>query len=337
MPGPHDQQRSGGGGQKEPSTGKRPVTEGEITQAKGRQLQNAQAARAARNANDFGGDEPETTAARAKRLATLDPKEPGSKESPAPKAERPVVTATGETPPPPVAPAAAPSGPPGLQVMTAMQKQQLNSSFHDASREAKARSVIGDTRDAAPSPVDDDAPVPKFDGQLAPVELTRKDVWRAIQPPAQSRESRRSGELLLAVIQQFAVGNNPRYEPEDGRSRGHIFVWDVSRAMHCEVPHFIGARELTIGQTVDWIRHEGPMRGWVRSSLDGALESAQAGLLVLALPKDVKVKQIAVVRPEPSLAPDMKPFVASAGKARGNRQKLAEALGVHAAEYFVHP
>ena len=150
-------------------------------------------------------------------------------------------------------------------------------------------------------------------------------------------EGRRSPETYRMVINQFAVGHNPRYEPDaPDKPRGHIFIWDVSRAMNCEIPHFVGAKEMSLAQTVDWLRHEGPMRGWTRASIPDAHEAAQQGMLAVLVPKDIKLKQLAIVLPDPETAPDGKPFVAAAGKARGNKLKLGDALGVFLAECFVH-
>lgn len=216
--------------------------------------------------------------------------------------------------------------------LTDHQKSQLNSAFNNGERELKAQSMIGNTREGGTG---QDVPSTSetYDGVDPAPEVTSTDIVVSLQPPVQSREGRRNGALYRNVIHQFGVANNPRYEAE---GRGHIFVWDVSKAMHCEIPHFMGMRELSLGQTVDWIRLEGPMRGWTRTSLEGALEAAQGGHLVIALPKDIKVKQLAVVLPEKTLAPDLKPFVAAAGPRKGSKLKLSEALGVFAAEYFAH-
>lgn len=224
---------------------------------------------------------------------------------------------------------------------TPFQKSQLSSAFQGA-REAQSKATLLRTlgKTAAPTNPDDDEPTSigvAYDGQSAAAELDNRDVWKAVQAPVQSREGRRSPELYQTVINQFAVGSNPRYEndaPE--KPRGHIFIWDVSRAMNCEIPHFVGAKELSLAQTVDWLRHEGPMRGWMRASIDDARQHAMGGLLVIALPKDIKLKQMAVVLPIEETTADGKPFVAAAAKVRGNRVKLADALGVFSVDCFVH-
>ena len=230
----------------------------------------------------------------------------------------------------------------GVREQTSFQKSQLQSAFQNAGQtenKAKLAHSLGNTR----SPLfeeDDDEPTAigaTYDGVTPAIELTNRNLWKAVQAPIQSREGRRSRETYRMVINQFAVGHNPRYEPDaPDKPRGHIFVWDVSRAMNCEIPHFVGAKEMSLPQTVDWLRHEGPMRGWTRASIADAHSAALEGMLAVIVPKDIKLKQLAVMLPDEETSPDGKPFVAAAGRARGNKLKLGDALGVFLAECFVH-
>jgi hypothetical protein len=175
-----------------------------------------------------------------------------------------------------------------------------------------------------------------FDGELPHPALTTRDVYKSIQGPLQSRAHRRSAELYLNVLHQFAVGQNPRYEPDGpGKSRTHIFVWDVTRAMGVELPHFLGARQLSASQMMDWLRHEGPMKGWRRGDGQAALLAARQGLPVVAIPKDGKVRLMGMVRPGQG-APDGKPLLCAAGLVRGNGLTLLQAFGVFAVDFFVH-
>ena len=105
--------------------------------------------------------------------------------------------------------------------------------------------------------------------------------------------------------------------------------------MGAEVPHFVGAKELALAQTCDWVRHEGPSAGWRRVDQLGAIEAARRGQPVLVMPKEIRTKMIAVVRPDPPF-PDGRPHLAGLGPKRGNDLAVNEALGVFAVDYFVH-
>jgi len=174
-----------------------------------------------------------------------------------------------------------------------------------------------------------------YDGLTAPPELCGRDVWKAMQAPLQSKPGRRGRSVYEQVLKQFAVGTNPRYSPDaPDRTRAHIFVWDVSLAMNCEIPHFVGAKEHNLSQTTDWVRHEGPMRGWVRVNESGIYVAANAGQLVVAVPKDPRLKGLAIVHPQTQA---YVPLVVAAGPKRGWALSLRDAIGVVSCEYFTHP
>ena len=242
---------------------------------------------------------------------------------------------------------AAPVGPPQptfeemeREEFDAFHKKLHASNFEEDDERTEFDAVLGNRAKAPPLDDDDDETTTagmEVDGVTPLTGLTAKDVWRAIQPPIQSRPGRRSPSLYRKAIDQFAAGHNPRYEPDgQGKPRAHIFVWDVTRAMHAELPHFLGVRELNLAQTVDWLRSEGPMHQWRRADAQDAIEAANQGLMVVAVPKDVKIKVIGVARPGKAAA-DGKPLLSAAGRKRGNGLSVLDALGVLAAEYFIHP
>ncbi len=245
------------------------------------------------------------------------------------------------------APAKKPTGPhavPGATTapkqMTGHQKQQLASAFQDAARMRATAYVMGTAGGRKDEGDDDDEATALgkvFDGNAPAPELTARDLFKAVQAPVQSREGRRSQRIYQQVIAQFAIGHNARYEPDGpGRPRGHIYVWDVSRAMNCEVPHFLGVKELSLTQTVDWLRAEGPSRGWLRADPKTVVELAGAGQLVIAVPKEIRLKQMGIVIPEPA-DKDGRPRLAGAGVKLGGNLSVYELLGAYAAEFFMHP
>lgn len=175
-----------------------------------------------------------------------------------------------------------------------------------------------------------------YDGETPAEEVVDRETWRALKAPVQSRPKRRSGRVLWSVIDQFAVGNNPRYAVSNPAAdpRAHVFAWDVSLAMECEIPHNRGGREMTLAQTVDWVRLECTYRGWRKVDAAGALAAADRGELVVVISKDPKVRALAIVRPG-GAGDDGLPRVASAGKPKGNELSVAEAVG-SAVDFFAH-
>jgi hypothetical protein len=224
--------------------------------------------------------------------------------------------------------------------LTVHQKAQLSSAFADAKRERQREAFFGSTTSSGArlaTGTEFKALPPTFDGKTPHPSLTGRDLWKAVQAPAQSGEGARSGTLYRQVLFQFAVAHNPRYAPDaPERPRGHIFVWDVSRAMGCEIPHFVGAKELSLGQTVDWLRHEGPMRGWIRIDASETFDQAEAGLMVVALPREVRLKHMAVVYPQDPPS-DYRPLLCGAGLQCGWGLTAAQLFGTGATDYFAHP
>lgn len=117
---------------------------------------------------------------------------------------------------------------------------------------------------------------------------------RAVNPPLTNGEGQRSAAAYRAVIDQFDVENNPRYAVNK-KGRGdtycNIFVWDVTRAMGAEIPHYVdpdtlepryypdirGARELSANGVADWLERVGARYGWRRVSAEEAQALANRG------------------------------------------------------------
>lgn len=92
----------------------------------------------------------------------------------------------------------------------------------------------------------------------------------------------RSAEAYLKVTRQFEVMTNPRYEQREVARPGiketfcNIFVWDVTRAMACEIPHWFNnyakmpdgvvralGKENNANATIEWLSSKwGPLYGW---------------------------------------------------------------------------
>lgn len=221
-------------------------------------------------------------------------------------------------------------------VLTTHQKASFGSGFNDSTAERRRNSLlavaipnVGQMAEDEPTSISQ-----KFDGKIVPPALQGRDLWKAVQAPLQSRAGRRSEDLYDMVIKQFGVTVNPRYADDaPGKTRGHIFVWDVSRAMNCEIPHFVGPKELSLVQTCDWLRHEGPMRGWKRLSDAESIEAANGGYMVVVMPKDRSNRHIALVAPQDL---DNRPKLTGIGLLRTEAALARELFGAPALECFFH-
>lgn len=215
-----------------------------------------------------------------------------------------------------------------------LQRSLHHSGFDDDER-TETSAIMGHAKGLTLDEDEDDSQVSQvYDGVHAPPALMAIDTWRATIPPAQSMFGRRSKRALLNAVAQFAAGHNPRYAPDaKGASRAHIFVWDVSRAMGCEIPHFLQGRELNLAQTVDWMKMTSQTRGWRKLMLDNALKEVEQGNLGIVVPKDPRRKLIAVLRPRGS---DGALRVAAAVPDKGNELTCREALGTEDIEVYVH-
>jgi len=101
--------------------------------------------------------------------------------------------------------------------------------------------------------------------------------WRPTAPAITSSEGNRSPELYRAVIDQFRVETAERYRPyRNGNTYCNIYVWDVTRAMGAELPHYTdpatgepryypdisGASPMGAIATAEWLKTYGERYGW---------------------------------------------------------------------------
>lgn len=104
------------------------------------------------------------------------------------------------------------------------------------------------------------------------------EAWKPVSPAIVSNETNRSPETLRQVIDQFGVETSLRYQPyrRGNDTYCNIFLWDVTSALGCEIPHYVdpvtgqprrypdikGAVELGAVATEDWLERYGPSYGW---------------------------------------------------------------------------
>ena len=112
----------------------------------------------------------------------------------------------------------------------------------------------------------------------------------AANPQITSSESNRSAGLYRSVIDQFNVETSPRYDV-DGGTYCNIFLWDVTRAMGAEIPHYVdadtnearyypdvkGTSQQTANRIYDWLDEKGGEYGWYQVTAEEAQNLANEG------------------------------------------------------------
>lgn len=176
--------------------------------------------------------------------------------------------------------------------------------------------------------------------------------------PALTGAGPRSGALYDDVINQFAVDANPRYAVRDSNGDGHldtfcnIFVWDVTRAMGAEIPHWVnqagapggpgmeGYRELNANGVCQWLEQHGTQYGWREVSAEEAQRLANQGQPAVAAwdSRSSRAGHVAMVRPG-EYNPATGPVIAQAGGTNFNRGTVAGGFGADKQaeiKYYVH-
>lgn len=182
--------------------------------------------------------------------------------------------------------------------------------------------------------------------------------WLASNPSITSTVGSRSGGAYRAVINQFNVETNGRYtvgKQGIGDTYCNIFVWDVTKAMGAEVPHYInaqtgapsvqgaeGAMETNANQVNDWLNTHGPAYGWTKVSAEEAQSYANAGMPAITSWKNPSGHgHLQVVSPSAngSYDPVRGVTIAQAGRQLKNYDYITSVYGANTlpeVEYFVH-
>ncbi len=184
-----------------------------------------------------------------------------------------------------------------------------------------------------------------YDGSRPAPGTTNTDAWIPVDAPVKGDPAHRSAADYNNVINQFAVGSNPRYTPRGGNTYCNIFVWDVTRAMGAEIPHWVdangaptrvgGGRELNANATSDWLHQHGAQHGWRKVSAAEAQRLANEGHPAVASWKNPGgIGHIAMVRPGEINANG--PTIAQAGARNINNTHVRNTFGNAPVEYWVN-
>lgn len=174
----------------------------------------------------------------------------------------------------------------------------------------------------------------RFEALLQSDELQAREL----DAPMTSAPCQRSPDALRAVAGQFAVETAPRYRPKDGKTYCNIYLWDVTRALGCEVPHWVGPpgmrSETTANALVTWLLAEGSTLGWREDDERAAVAHAAFGRpAVAAWRNPAGHGHVALLLP----SPDGEARVAAAGARCLFDVPLVESFGrIYGIRFFLH-
>ena len=179
---------------------------------------------------------------------------------------------------------------------------------------------------------------------VPPLPLLPADAWRPATPAITNAEGDRSPEKLRAVVAQFRVGTEPRYQPRNGATFCNIFAWDFTAAMGVEVPHWVDlddqpskagvGHELSANAVLDWLRTTGLERGWREVVAVEAELQASNGHPTLAVLHVVPHGHLAVVMPSRPDSPGLR--VSQAGKRNFEDEPIGHGFGAFVPHFFSH-
>ena len=156
-----------------------------------------------------------------------------------------------------------------------------------------------------------------------------RDLPRAAHAP-------RSAADLAAVIDSADVEHHARYQPGSGETWCNVALWDWTRALGCEIPHWVGEpphrHELNANGVCLWLRTTGAREGWTRAGAAEARDHAARGGVAVAVWEDPDGHgHVAILRP---CADEIR--IAQAGSRCLADAPIARGFGSRPVVFFVH-
>jgi TolA-binding protein len=153
----------------------------------------------------------------------------------------------------------------------------------------------------------------RFDGQR-PADGVSAKPWSYVDAPVTNAPGERDPRVYKVALDQFAVGTNGRYlknQQNKSETYCNIFVWDTTRAMGAEIPHWVDGQgnpvpqgqgsELSANGSIRWLESHGSERGWRTVSAQEARSMANQGHPVVATHENPGgIGHVAMVRPSDS-------------------------------------
>ena len=165
------------------------------------------------------------------------------------------------------------------------------------------------------------------------------DAWKSTTAPLTSGTAHeRTPQLLNRIIDQFGIETSHRYKETNGATKCNIFVWDVTRALGCEIPQreIVSGRglvEQNANMMIEWLRTTGQTHGWSRSDAKLAQYLANEGRPVVVGWLNPKgIGHIAMVVPGTANGVS----IAQAGATCFRLGNIERGFGTRTVEFFTH-
>lgn len=164
----------------------------------------------------------------------------------------------------------------------------------------------------------------------------------ALDAPTTNAAGQRSAGALRAVAAQFQVETAKRYRPRDGKTFCNIYIWDVTRALGCEIPHWLGTTgariETTCNMLLPWLLNAGRTEGWREvDELSTGIHTAEGGPAVAIWRNPTgKPGHIALVLPDTDTSTSTR--IAQAGARCLFDAPITEGFGriLSSVRFFIH-
>ena len=117
-----------------------------------------------------------------------------------------------------------------------------------------------------------------------------------ITPHKTNAPGSRSPEAYKEVLADLDVENRKRYQPRNGSTWCNIYVWDATKAMGCEIPHYYDPKtgqglsrdyclknpgsylEMSANRMTTWLTKYGAQNGWIECDQATAIAMANKGM-----------------------------------------------------------
>lgn len=171
--------------------------------------------------------------------------------------------------------------------------------------------------------------------------------WVPVVVPREPLNTPRTGATYSAVLDALPLDTSHRYQPRSNFTFCNIYVWDATRLLGCEIPHWVGeegvpvsvgeGREQTANDMADWLQDFGHRYGWGPCGPAAAQLMASRGNPAVAVWRNPGgTGHVAMVRPG-ELHPERGPCIAQAGKRNFREGHVLDGFGAgRPVEYYVH-